>query len=104
MAASIGTLMTEIPTADSIAAIMDTIIIQEKDKVVCHTKAKKRNIPGFGDVFSFGYSSRSVNIFERNSFVRLYIPGSSLSRGPPMFNSMFEGKLFIHSTTSTTLV
>ena len=40
MAVSIGTLIKEIPTADSIVAIMDIITIPEKDRVVCHTKAE----------------------------------------------------------------
>ena len=45
--AFIGILMIEIPTADSIAATMVTIITPEKDRVVCHTKAKKHSSSAF---------------------------------------------------------
>ena len=49
---SIGILMIEIPTADSIAVIMDITTTQEKDKAVCHTKDNKiKKHPRFGDVF-----------------------------------------------------
>ena len=39
---SIGILMTEIPTADSIAAIMDITITPEKDRAACHIRAKSQ--------------------------------------------------------------
>lgn len=44
MVAFIGILMTEIPTADSIAVIMDITITPEKDRVVCRTKAKTHKL------------------------------------------------------------
>ena len=42
MVVFIGILMTEIPMADSIAAIMDITITPEKDRAVCHTRAKSQ--------------------------------------------------------------